>query len=63
MPHIPNLNQFAFHFVKIWVVSTDLGGREGFDTGELQPPLTTPIGQDPRNWLWKIADPAKNHWL
>jgi hypothetical protein len=35
------------------VSSSDPGGRVGFQAGEQQPPLTSLIGQDLRNWLWK----------
>jgi hypothetical protein len=32
---------------------SDLGGKVGFQAGEQQPSLTSSIGQDLRNWLWK----------
>jgi hypothetical protein len=48
------VNHGSAQFVgKIRVISSGLGGWEGFDAGELQPPHTTPIGQDLRNGLWK----------
>jgi hypothetical protein len=30
-----------------------------FSTGKPQPPRTTPVGQETRNWLWKRVNLAK----
>jgi hypothetical protein len=30
-----------------------------FSTGKPQPPRTTPVGQETRNWLWKRGNLAK----